>query len=194
MAVKKKVLFIVEAMGSGVFQYIVDFDKCIYLIEVKNFECAINPIKDVKAFFEIRKIANEVNPDVIHLHSSKASVLGWWAFNGKNAPMFYTPHGYSFLMENYKPMKLAMFKTIESICAKRNCTTISCNLSEHQESLKLTKRAAYVNNGINVAELQQMIDETERMKHPFTVFTLFGNCGVIWSTGEFLDSIRVYAA
>ncbi|MFR5295695.1 MAG: hypothetical protein ACLTF6_13440 [Clostridium sp.] len=40
------------------------------------------------------------------------------AFNGK-IPMFYTPHGYSFLMENYKPMKRRVFKLIESVCAKR---------------------------------------------------------------------------
>ncbi len=76
--------------------------------------------------------------------------------------MFYTPHGYSFLMENYKPMKRRMFKLIESVCAKRNCTTISCSVGEHQESLKLTKHATYVNNGINMAELQEIIDKTEK--------------------------------
>lgn len=47
----------------------------------------------------------ELKPDVIHLHSSKAGVIGRVAFNGE-IPMFYTPHGYSFLMENYKPMKI----------------------------------------------------------------------------------------
>lgn len=175
MAEKKKVLYIVEAMGGGVFTYIVDlanelvnsydmyiayavrkqtpenykeyFDKRIHLIEVKNFGRAIDPAKDIAAFFEVKKIAEDIKPDVIHLHSSKAGAIGRVAFNGK-IPMFYTPHGYSFLMENYKPMKRRMFKLIESVCAKRNCTTISCSVGEHQESLKLTKRATYVNNGI----------------------------------------------
>lgn len=127
MAEKKKILYIVEAMGGGVFTYIVDlanelvnkydmyiayavrkqtpknykdyFDKRIHLIEVKNFGRAINPTKDIAAFFEVKKIAAEVKPDVIHLHSSKAGAIGRVAFNGK-IPMFYTPHGYSFLMEN----------------------------------------------------------------------------------------------
>ena len=53
----------------------------------------------------------EIKPDVIHLHSSKAGAIGRVAFNGK-IPMFYTPHGYSFLMENYKPMKRRMFNQI----------------------------------------------------------------------------------
>lgn len=85
MAEKKKILYIVEAMGGGVFTYIVDlanelvdsydmyiayavrkqtpknykeyFDKRVHLIEVKNFERAINPVKDIAAFFEVKRIA-----------------------------------------------------------------------------------------------------------------------------------------
>ena len=204
MAEKKKILYIVEAMGGGVFTYIVDlanelvnsydmyiayavrkqtpqnykdyFDKRIHLIEVKNFGRAIDASKDLKAFFEIRKIADEVKPDIIHLHSSKAGALGRFAFNGNKIPMFYTPHGYSFLMEDCKPMKRVIYRMVESVCAKRNCTTISCSVGEHQETLKLTKRAAYVNNGINMAELQDIMDKTEKVEHPFTVFTLGRIC------------------
>lgn len=160
MATKKKILYIVEAMGGGVFTYIVDlanelvdtydmyiayavrkqtpsnykeyFDKRIHLIKVKNFARAINATKDIAAFFEIRKIAKEIKPDIIHLHSSKAGALGRFAFSGKRVSLFYTPHGYSFLMENYKPMKRRVFKLIESVCAKRNCTTISCSVGEHE--------------------------------------------------------------
>lgn len=203
MAEKKKILYIVEAMGGGVFTYIVDlanelvnkydmyiayavrkqtpknykdyFDKRIHLIEVKNFGRAINPTKDIAAFFEVKKIAAEVKPDVIHLHSSKAGAIGRIAFDGK-IPMFYTPHGYSFLMENCNPTKRRVFKLIELVCAKRNCTTISCSVGEHQETLKLTKNAAYVNNGINMKELQEIVDQTEKVAHPFTVFTLGRIC------------------
>lgn len=203
MAEKKKILYIVEAMGGGVFTYIVDlanelvnkydmyiayavrkqtpknykdyFDKRIHLIEVRNFGRAINPIKDIAAFFEVKKIAAEIKPDLIHLHSSKAGAIGRAAFDGK-IPMFYTPHGYSFLMENCNPAKRRVFKLIESVCAKRNCTTISCSVGEHQETLKLTKNAAYVNNGINMEELQEIIDQTEKVEHPFTVFTLGRIC------------------
>ena len=77
MAEKKKILYIVEAMGGGVFTYIVElanelvnkydmyiayavrkqtpknykdyFDKRIHLIEVKNFGRAIDPVKDIAA-------------------------------------------------------------------------------------------------------------------------------------------------
>ena len=116
MAEKKKILYIVEAMGGGVFTYIVDlanelvdtydmyiayavrkqtpsnykdyFDKRIHLIEVKNFGRAINPVKDFASLFEVKRIASEINPDVIHLHSSKAGVIGRIAFNGKIATVY----------------------------------------------------------------------------------------------------------
>ena len=103
MAEKKKILYIVEAMGGGVFTYIVDlanelvnsydmyiayavrkqtpqnykdyFDKRIHLIEVKNFGRVIDPAKDIAAFFEVKKIAAKIKPDVIHLHRDRKSVV-----------------------------------------------------------------------------------------------------------------------
>lgn len=200
MAEKKKILYVVEAMGGGVFTYIVDlanelvndfdmyiayavrpqtpvnykeyFDKRVHLIEVKSFCREIKPAQELKAIKEVKEIAEEVKPDIIHLHSSKAGVIGRIAFNGKDIPLFYTPHGYSFLMQNYKPAKRMMFKAIESVMAKRNCTTISCSPGEHEETLKLTKRAVYVNNAINVNELEKQLAKVEKVDHPFTVFTL----------------------
>lgn len=202
---KKKILYIVEAMGGGIFTYIVElvnelvnsydmyiafavrqqtpadykkyFDKRVHLIEVKNFGRSINPIKDIKAFFEMQKIAKGIEPDIIHLHSSKAGALGRWAFNGHNVPMFYTPHGYSFLMEDQSPAKRAVYKVIESLCGKRYCTTISCSKGEHKESIKLTRHATYINNGININTLQRLINSVEvELDHPFTVFTLGRIC------------------
>ena len=201
----KKLLYIVEAMGGGVFTYIVDltngladffeifiayavrpqtpvdfrkkFDKRIHLIEVQNFVRLISPAKDIKALFEIRKIADTVKPDLIHLHSSKAGVIGRWAFNGKRIPLFYTPHGYSFLMTDQNIIKRKMYKAVELISSKRNCTVISCSMGEHHETLNLTPNATYVNNGVNTKELQVMIDNTlDIRKKRFTVFTLGRIC------------------
>lgn len=200
-----KILFMVEAMGGGVFTYIVDlanrlvlkhdvyiayavrpqtpadykdfFDKSICLIEVENFTRTVKPAKDIKAFFEIRKIAADINPDIIHLHSSKVGVLGRWAFDGKKTPLFYTPHGYSFLMKDQSSEKRLLYKTIEAVSAKRFCTTISCSEGEHQETLKLTRRATYVNNGINIEQLDELLSGIKvEANHPFTVFTLGRIC------------------
>ncbi|MCD7882643.1 MAG: glycosyltransferase [Lachnospiraceae bacterium] len=202
--VKKRILFVVEAMGGGVFTYIVDlanglaekydmyiayairpqtpsdyrdyFDKRIHLIEVKNFTRSVESSKDIKAFFEIRSIADEVKPDIIHLHSSKAGALGRWAFNGKKTPLFYTPHGYSFLMKNHSAVKRFTYKMVETVSGLRSCMTISCSEGEHQETLKLTKHATYVDNGINMEQLDSLLASIKEEEHPFTVFTLGRIC------------------
>ena len=198
---KIRLLYIVEAMGGGVFTYIVDlsnaladtfditiayatrdqtpenykdyFDPRIHLIRVPHFQRAISAKNDIKAFFEIKEIAKEVQPDIIHLHSSKAGVLGRFAFDGHKIPLFYTPHGYSFLMSNLDSKRRKLYYEIERACAKRYCTTISCSKGEHEETLHLTKKAEYVNNGINVKELQKLLDTiTVTRNDRFTVYTL----------------------
>ena len=197
----KKMLFIVEAMGGGIFTYIVDmanelskvydmyvaysvrkqtpanykdyFDKRIHLISVKNFCRSVNLVKDVKAFFEIRKIAREVKPDLIHLHSSKAGVIGRLAFSGKQIPLFYTPHGYSFLMQDHNVGKRMFYRMVEAVCGKLDCTTICCSEGEYLESLKLTKCTTYVDNGVNIQELQKLMKHVNVSENKsFTVFTL----------------------
>lgn len=204
---RKKILFVVEAMGGGVFTYIVDlanelvkqydmyiafairkqtptdfrdyFDTRIHLIPVNSFKRSISPYHDIRAYFELKRIANDVAPDIIHLHSSKAGAIGRLVFRRCTVPLFYTPHGYSFLMRNHSVFKRVLYRTIETVCALIKCTTISCSYGEHLETLKLTKRAIYIDNGINIKSLQPAIEAAlssdEEAPH-FTVFSIGRIC------------------
>lgn len=202
---RKRILFVAEAMGGGVFTFLVGlcnelaeyydiyvaygirsqtpddfrkyFDDRIRLMRVRNFERSIDPRHDLGAFLELRKIADRVKPDLIHLHSSKAGALGRWAFNGKKIPLFYTPHGYSFLMSNYNVTKRLSYRMVEKLSAIRSCTTISCSEGEHRETLKLTKNARFVNNGINVDEMKRMMEAIgECEEESSSIFTLGRIC------------------
>lgn len=198
---RKKILFVVEAMGGGVFTYVVDlanrladrydmyiayatreqtplnykeyFDPRINLIPVDHFRRAIHPFHDIKAFFQLIRIVNSVEPDIVHLHSSKAGVVGRLALAGSGIPLFYTPHGYSFLMKNHSTGKRILYRGIEMVCARTNCTTISCSYGEHMETLKLTKRAIYIDNGINVKSLQSEINAALSCSEKSSQFTVF---------------------
>lgn len=204
---QKKLLWVVEAMGGGVFTYVVElanrlaevydlylayglrpetppdfrsrFDRRIHLVEVESFCREIRPARDLEALRELRRLARAIRPDLIHLHSSKAGALGRLAWSGKKTPLFYTPHGYSFLMEDCSPLKRELYRTIEAVCARRRCTTISCGAGEHRESLRLTRRSAWVPNGIDVEELHHMMNQVQpsaRSGRPFTVYTLGRIC------------------
>ena len=186
---KKKVLHVVESFGSGVFSFLVDlvnktddefeitiaygrrketldnfkdyFSDRVNFIEVKAFTRSINPIKDLKALFEVKRIVKDINPDVIHLHSSKAGFIGRFAVNGKKIKMLYNPHGFSFLMKNSSKIKRLLYWLLEKVGALRKCTVIGCSQGEYEEALKLTSNSICINNGIDIENLYLLTKKFE---------------------------------
>lgn len=203
---KKKILIVCEAFGGGVFAYVSQLcndmceafdvylayalrpqtpknykdalDERVHLIEVKNFGKGLfNPVADVKVIRELRQIAKDVQPDVIHLHSSIAGGLGRLAYNGKQCPVVYTPHGYAHILMGRGGFKMRMYEIMEKILGKRNCITLTCCESEDEEARKLTSPTAYVETGINIADLSASLDGISPIKNEkFTVYTLGRTC------------------
>ena len=208
---RKRLLFVVEAMGGGVFTYIVSlanrlvesydvylayavrpqtpedfrdfFDSRVHLIEVKDFVRQISPRQDLRALRELVRIGREVRPDVIHLHSSKAGVLGRLAYWRAGVPLFYTPHGYSFLMRRASAPKRAFYRLLELAMARVRCTTIACSKGELDEALSLSKRALLVNNGIDPEEIDACLEQAPGEKDgallgqgAYAVFTIGRIC------------------
>jgi glycosyltransferase involved in cell wall biosynthesis len=71
----------------------------------------------LRASRELRPSVEEWKPDVIHLHSSFAGVIGAATLSGL-APTVYTPHGYSFTM-NTSPLRRRAFRALERRVANR---------------------------------------------------------------------------
>ena len=188
---KKKVLHIVEAFGSGIFSFLVDlvngtcedfditivygirdetvenfkdyFNKNVKFIKVQNFTRSINPKKDIKAYKEVKKIIQEIKPEIVHLHSSKAGIIGRLAVNGNKIKMFYNPHGFSFLKQDASKLKRKIYWLIEKCTAifNKKCTIIGCSKGEYEEAKKLNKNSICINNGINIHKLNE---ETKNFK------------------------------
>ena len=182
---RQKILHIVEAMGGGIFSYIVElanglsdefdviiafgirnetpenyadyFNENVKLIRVKSFSRSLNPIKDFKACFEVRKIVKQTEPDIIHLHSSKAGAIGRISLSASHRKMFYTPHGYSFFMEDIPVFKRKIFKQVERVLGKKNCMTVACGRGEWEKSKMVTLNSTYVSNGINTAKIDRVM-------------------------------------
>ena len=80
-------------------------------------------------------------------------------------------------MSNNSGLERSIYRFIEKISSIRNCTTISCSKGEHEESLKLTSNATYVDNGINMEKIDETLKNIENEdKSVFTVFTLGRIC------------------
>jgi len=178
---RKKLLHIVEAFGGGIYTFIVslanatceeydvtvlfairpqtpenykdDFDSRITLIESKYLKRSIDPIKDVAALFEIRKYVKKIKPDIIHLHSSKAGILGRVGINCQKNKVFYTPHGYSFLKEDDSKLKREIYWDVEKVGAWTNCKTVAVSEGEYDVARLLGRNCTYINNGISINNL-----------------------------------------
>ena len=64
---------------------------------VDSLRRSINPLRDVQAYSQIRKLIQEFGPDVVHTHSAKAGVLGRAAaWNLGVSAILHTVHGAPF--------------------------------------------------------------------------------------------------
>lgn len=57
---------------------------------------AINPFSDIRAVQQCIDLVNTIKPDVIHLHSSKAGLIGRIAGYRIGVPVVFTAHGWGF--------------------------------------------------------------------------------------------------
>lgn len=181
---KEKVLHIVESFGAGVFSFLVDlvnstcndyditiaygvrketpdkfkeyFNKNVKFVEIKNFERSINPKKDFKAIKEIKKVVKELNPNVVHMHSSKAGALGRLAVSAKERKLLYNPHGFSFLKKDSSKLKRLIYKGLEKLLTLRKCTVVACSQGEYEEARKLTKNSICINNSLNLDKMKEI--------------------------------------
>lgn len=188
----KVVLHIAEAFGSGVLNYIKNlskwqsqeyqvyiaygirpetpenfkeqFDSNIRFIKVDGFTREIELFNDIKAFKFIGKIVKEIHPDLIHLHSTKAGILGRWAINCNKYNVLYSPHAYSFLMMNCSSFKRSIYRWIEKISDKKGCLTIADIEGEFEASKQVTKNAICIPNGIDTMEMDEIISQAEKIK------------------------------
>lgn len=121
---------------------------------------------DLKAFFNLRKLALSVRPDVIHAHSSKAGVLGRaLALSGIKAHYFYTAHAY-YGMGGSRGLKTAFFNLVEAVLGRIG-TTI--NLSDDEAAFAMKKlripqsRLRIIPNPVNTAEFRPARGDERRL-------------------------------
>ncbi len=103
----------------------------------------LSPLDEIRTIFSMRRLYNKYKPDIIHLHSSKAGLLGRVSFP-KNKTI-YTVHGFDSIRMAYRK-----FLPLEKLLQKR-CAAIVGVSKYDEENLKkegITKNVSTVYNGI----------------------------------------------
>ena len=79
---------------------------------------SLNPFDDLRAFFALRRVIKEINPDLVNTHTSKAGVLGRIAAKSINRkiPVVHTYHGH-LIYGYFAKYKTFVFTLIERFLA-----------------------------------------------------------------------------
>lgn len=142
------------------------FPSNIKFIPWKSAGRSLNPLKDIKALWELYIILKNIdNIDIIHLHSSKAGFLGRIVsfLLGKSKKTIYTPHAISFLRLDVSPKKRKIFIWMEKFASFFGGKIIACSQSE-KEAIEEQgiKNATFINNGIKPLQIEKKVNTSDK--------------------------------
>ena len=118
---------------------------------IPHLKRAISPINDLLSLIEIIKLIKKIKPDIIHLNSSKISILGSIASIFSKSKIIYTAHGWVFnepmpkwkkLFYKYSEKFTALFKN-KIICVSEFDRQIAI-----KEKICSPKKLITIHNGI----------------------------------------------
>jgi glycosyltransferase involved in cell wall biosynthesis len=114
----------------------------------------ISPIQDIAGIFELKKIIKELQPDIIHLNSTKASIIGSLAslfIYVIRHKLVYTVHGWAF-NESLNPIKKKIYLLAEKLTARTKDLIICVSEFDRQAGInkKVTKedKLITITNGV----------------------------------------------
>lgn len=136
--------------GTGILQQrAAEFNLSIS--SVPSLVRQIHPLKDVKAYFELKHAIGLYKPDLVHLHSSKAGLLGRLACKASGVPCVFTAHGWAFT-EGVSTRQRWLYRMLERLAAPLAAKIIA--VSEYDKTLALKNsvatdsRLTLVHNGV----------------------------------------------
>lgn len=149
------------------------------LFREKHLARAISPYHDALEFFSLSKIIWKFKPDVVHLNSSKAGILGsfaGWICNFlKNPPLspfkkggrimvVYTVHGFVF-NENLSILIYFFYLWLEKICSWFRDKIIVVSYYDLKSALEKKaikkKKMVVIHNGVDLGRREKILSKVE---------------------------------
>lgn len=118
---------------------------------------------DFKSIKAIRHYIEQIKPDIVYAHSSKAGALARIADLGINNKVIYNPHGWAFNMQQ-SAKKKEMYKWVERIsahfCDKIVCISDAERESALREKICKSNKLQVIYNGIDLEEIKNTKPKT----------------------------------
>lgn len=135
-------------------------DPAVTQYKVKSFVREISPRKDIMTLLSLRRIYRDFRPDIIHLHSSKAGLLGRIALPGQK--IIYTVHGFDSIRLAFRK-----FLSLERIFQNMSSAIIAVSDYDRKNLIKerITRNVYTIYNGLEIYnrhEIEWPIKRSER--------------------------------
>jgi len=144
--------------------------KNITTYQIKHLVRRVSPLNDIWAVFELRKIYKQVKPDVTHLNSSKAGVIGSLAnhvITKISYNVVYTVHGWVF-NEPMNKINKFLYWSLEKITSRAKDKIICVSEFDYQTALnsKITKakKLVAIHNGLDSDSINFLNKDEARKK------------------------------
>ena len=141
---------VIVAAGEGDGKMFTLLNPRIKQERLPHLKRALSPKNDFLALFDMRKLYQKYKPDIIHLHSSKAGMLGRVAFPSKK--VVYTVHGFDSIRLAYRKF-LPIERLMQYAC--KSIVGVSKYDDYYMRKEKITKNVSYVYNGIQTPNPSQ---------------------------------------
>lgn len=114
----------------------------------------ISPINELKTIYEFRKIYKQFKPDIIHLHSSKAGLLGRMVF--PKSKIVYTVHGFDSIRVAHR-----IFLPLEKLLQFRSSAIVAVSKYDYEHLLSegIRQNVTYIYNGVPEVEQEKTFED-----------------------------------
>lgn len=168
-------------------------DQGIATVTLKHLVRPISPINDLAAIFELAKLYRRLKPDVIHLNSSKAGIIGSLAsLLSRHMPhaishkLIYTAHGWVF-NEPLNPLVKKIYFGLEKLTAafksKIICVAESDKKLAIEKNITTENKLITIHNGMDIDEGNLLANATAKKE-----LSLPENTIIIGTIANFYDT------
>jgi glycosyltransferase involved in cell wall biosynthesis len=162
------VLHVTEAMGGGLEAAVVDFvrsapqlDHALLYTRRGDFrtkdELEAHFVSVVDAGRGVRALAGRysavlsaVHPDIVHLHSAWAGIIGRTRLDASHVPIVYSPHSFYFERVDVDGLRRASARFVERMLATRTATIAALTPYEVALAHRIGATADYVPNVVRL--------------------------------------------
>lgn len=113
---------------------------------LKHLVKEISLSDDLAAIFELRRLLREYEPDILHVHSSKAGVIGRLAADRRlRARTVYTVHGFDSILKAYRKF-LPLERLLQGLCGA--VVAVSAYDQRNLAANGISRKLRMIRNGV----------------------------------------------